>query len=236
MQHVKLFEDFIQDAKHPKIAHYYDYGVRQDTASLWSNFFRQYLGIEPRELTSDEFTYQTIKEYDLILVPGGMGYRENLSMTEAGKDGLRKYVDLGGRVMGICGGAILLSQCYDWSMGLIPLGHSQGMHEQIADKTVYIDFSFTDAGKEVFSTELEKTNLYFHWGPVMEVEGNCKVLMNFVDDVPHTAEVGSFAPGKVAAGYAPYGNGHVMVISPHIEKTPQMQYLLSNAINYMLRK
>jgi len=237
MKYIKLFEDFISNKPKPKIVMYYDKGVSVDTASIWSNFFREYFAIEPHEMRSDEFDYKDFKNADLIVIPGGSSELEITAMTDSGKEGLKKFVNDGGKVLGVCAGAILISECYDWSLGIIKAHHNKDFHEHIQNKTAFLNFKFENAGKEVFSTLLDEVNLYYHWGPVfVSADSSCEVLLRFNSEVPRESKESESSIDKIASIYSAYGKGHALAISPHIEKSEKVKYLLANAINYLLNK
>jgi len=239
MKYVKCFESFIAVFKQAKVkvAIYYDYGVGQNTVAVWSNFFRSFFETEPTTLSSDRFAYESIKDFDLIVIPGGKGYKENLSMSDEDKEGLKKYVSEGGRVLGVCAGAFFMSSCYDWSLDLVPIGHTVSENDHLTTDILTINFKITPKGKEVFSTSLDNVDLYFHGGPVLfDNSNNYEVLLKFNEEVPHDRETSDFSKGKVAAAAANYGKGHAIIVSPHFEKTEEHQHLLANCINYLLKK
>ena len=235
MKYIKFFESFIEESRLPKIAIYYDMGVKQSTISVWSNFCRMYFETEPTQLNSESFIYTRLKQFDLVIVPGGKSLLENFSMTEEDKEGLRRYVSEGGKFAGICAGAFLTSLAFDWSLGLVPLKVIENQDETTGE-ILQLDFSFTKEGNVFFNTNIEKTKMYFHGGPIFEKveDSSLKVLLRFAEGVPTNGGT-KIGAGAIAAAFTRYGLGKALLISPHIEKSEPYEYLLANAINNLLR-
>ena len=232
--HVLLtYEKFLNETSFLNVAIYYDYGVAQNTVVVWSNFFRKFFGAEPMQSGSGDFTYDKIKNCDLVVVPGGKGYEEGLSMTDDDKSGLKRYVEEGGKLLAVCAGAFLVSQDDTWSLGMVDLTQEESKKSHLSSNVLELNFNLTDKGQEVFNTSLYQLKLRYHGGPVMTALGNVEVLLTFASEVPH--DITNFSKGKVAATYSSYGKGKIISISPHIEKTEPSNYLLANAVNYLIK-
>ena len=235
MSGLLTYEKFLNETSFLDVAIYYDYGVTQNTIVVWDNFFRKFFGAEPKQCGSGDFSYDKIKNYDLLVVPGGKGYQESLSMTEDDKAGLKRYVDEGGKLLAVCAGAFLVSQDDSWSLGMVDLTQNESKKSHLSDEIIHINFNVTDKGQEIFNTHLNEIKLRYHGGPVMKAVGNVEILLTFADEVPHDTEIQDFSKGKVAATYSTYGKGKILTISPHIEKTEPANYLLANAVNYLIK-
>lgn len=234
MQFIKSFDQFLyEQGSLLNVGIYYDYGVVQNTMMVWSNFFRKFFSVEPTQLTSESFTHSELKKYDLVVIPGGKGYKESLGLSDEAKENLKHYVSEGGSLAAICAGAFLVTNAEEWSMGMVSLSQDRELNQKIVNETFFLDFKFTERGKDIFNTEIETLKMYFHWGPILvNSGGGVEVLLEFDDKVPG---VGDYAKGKVAAAYSSYGNGKILTVSPHIEKTANYEYLIANGINYIIR-
>jgi glutamine amidotransferase-like uncharacterized protein len=227
-------------SKKVKIGLYYDYGVKEETVNIWDNFFTKYFSEDPQLLDTKTIGYERIKNLDLLVIPGGKAYRENLGLGEENKADIKRWVSEGGKLLAVCAGAHLVSSGHSWSMNMVPITHIE-RQEDLSQDIMQLYFSITQKGSEVFKTNIKSARLYFHGGPIFNAnkdnDSEIEVLMNFDGEVPH-AEGGikDFTDGKIAAVISKYGKGEILTISPHIEKTTNMDELLSNGIKYLIEK
>ncbi len=243
MKKIKLFEEFTHNSK-LKIGLYHDKGVVDSTISAWNDFFKDFFNIEPIKLDSDSFIIKNFEKLDLLIIPGGDSFQERLGMKEQSTLELIEWVKEGGKLLAVCAGFHLIAGSHDWSLGMLSVKSSDTTaapgttepEKKLTEDIVHLDFRITDFGKTIFQTEETIINLYFHGGPVVHVNDsqNLKVLLTFAEEVPHQLPVPQFSKGAAAAIYSKFRNGNIISISPHIEKTPNHQNLLSNAINFLL--
>lgn len=235
MANLLTYEKFLNETSFLKVGIYYDVGVTQNTIAVWSNFFRKYFGSEPTQCGSGDFVYSKLKGYDLIVVPGGKGYQESLGMTDDDKAGLKQFVSSGGKLLAVCAGDFLVTQDDSWSLGMVDITQDESKKPHLSDEILALDFNVTEKGQEIFNTRFDKIKLRYHGGPVMVAVGNVDVLLTFASEVPHDNAIQDFSKGLIASTYSAYGKGKILTISPHIEKTESVSYILANAVNYLLK-
>jgi hypothetical protein len=226
--------------KNKKLGIYISDGVTSNTINVWLKHYKSGLINNLTVLKSDDFTYDALKNYDCIILPGGSGSKICNTLDWVGRAALMNYVKNGGKVLGVCAGAYALSSGYDWSIGLInyELVDKQNAHRGEA----YMPFKMTDRGKKLLKIKEDVLpGIYYHNGPVWQkfvedfpVEEN--VLMTFTEDI--YSENGT--PGQVvdtpAAVHSKYGSGHVVAISPHFEKSPGYEYIIKKVIQFLLKQ
>jgi glutamine amidotransferase-like uncharacterized protein len=243
MKLIKLFEEFNADAL---IGIYNDNGVVDSTISVWDQFFKDFFNKEPLKLDQNSFKKENFAKLDLLIIPGGDSFQERLGMSDQSIDDMVKWLKAGGKVVAVCAGFHLIAGGHDWSLDLLPVAAlNSNINKAASDPTrrlteeiVYIDFSVTDFGKKVLGTDEDIINLYFHGGPIIteKENNNFKVILKFAEEVPHQLQVPNFTKNAIAATYSEYGNGKIISISPHFEKTKKYRGLLANAIKYLLDK
>lgn len=226
-------------SKKLKIALYFDIGVKSETVNVWELFFSRYFSSYMKTLDSTEVRFEILEKYDLIIIPGGNSFKESLGLNQQSKQDLIKYVEEGGKILGVCAGAHLLSSSHSWSLNLIPVKHID-RQDELSTEIEYLDFEITQYGKQVFNTSTDSVRLYYHGGPVFKKtagENQVKVLLKFKDPVPGQNDTDqSFTQGAIAAMACTRGRGKVIAISPHIEKSHPEDGLLANAINCLTEK
>jgi glutamine amidotransferase-like uncharacterized protein len=249
MKIVKTFGDFSKDSK-LKVGIYFDSGVTDSTIETWCSFFRQFFHLDPRILDSQDFLYENFKHKDLIIIPGGSSIKQSTSMSQEGKDDLEKWVKEGGKVLAVCAGFFLLSSGIHkkstdnhepaklHSLGLLPVSPCDSTGELVS-QPIFTDFNFTRLGKEIFGASKDKVRLYWHGGPIIlpTPEEGFKTLMTFEDEIPRAnRNTKDFTKGAIAAVYVNIGRGHIIAISPHIEKTFTKSHILENAVRFLLKE
>lgn len=222
-----------------KICMYFDQGVTSQTVDAWELFFTRNFNMGPQILSADDMHFSRLKNFDLLVIPGGSSFEESLGLGENHKSEIRKYVEQGGKLLAVCAGAHLVSSGHEWSMNLVPIYHID-RQEDLSQDIFYLHFDITPRGQEVFNTELDSVRLYFHGGPIFYMkkpEKGVDVLLEFDDEVPAVnPDIKDFTSGRIAAILSEYGKGKILTISPHIEKSHPEDDILANAINYLVEK
>ena len=238
MKHIPNFSTFINESNKNslKIMIYYDLGVVKSTLDVWVNFLKNYYDLTPTILTSGSLTYSELKNADIIIFPGGNSHEERMGLTHNDKENIKQYLSEGGKLLGVCAGAFLVSSGDRWSLDIVDASQDREKNAHLSPDILNLNFNITDLGKEVFDTELDTINLNYHGGPVITTIGNTKPLLTFGEEVPHDNQIEDFSNGKAAAVLTSYDQGEIILISPHIEKTPKYTDLLFNCINYLLYK
>lgn len=237
MARVKTFGDFSKDSD-LKVGIYFDKGVTDLTVEIWNIFFDKYFHVEPTPLDVDRFVMKNMEGLDLIVMPGGKSLDQSLSMPDEGKKDLKAWVQNGGKVLSVCAGFFFMSSGLPFSLDIIPVT-MKDVGDNVTKEQVYLDFEFTDRGKEVFGTEDNVAKFFFHGGPVMDhgKEFGFETLLNFKQEIPHANEdVENFSIGRPAAVLCAVEKGAVIGISPHIERTFEHQKFLSNAIKFLTKQ
>jgi len=164
-----------------------------------------------------------------VVFPGGSATKQSNSLGAEGQERVRAFVRGGGGYLGICAGAYLAaSEPTRYGLGLtalrcvdtkhwrrIPRG-SGGVPVRLVPSAAYRAFE---------STVGLPTWLGYANGPLLEAgdyEGLPAVtpLLTFESDVHAQDAPAGNMPGKVAAAATVYGEGRVVVFSPHPELTP----------------
>jgi len=222
-----------------KIGLYISDGVSSGTVNIWLKLYKKGLIKDLSVLKSMDFVLDNLKEYDCIILPGGSGSKICNALGQSGMDELKKYIEQGGNLLGVCAGAYAMSSGYDWSMSLInyELIDKKNAHRGEANLT----FSITETGKKILKIkETELTDIYYHNGPVWKIfdtlgKNTSKVLALFKGDICAEGGTAGQASGTPAIIYDDFGIGKVVAISPHFEKSKGHEYVISRVIRFLTK-
>jgi hypothetical protein len=177
-----------------------------------------------------------LKDFRVLIVPGGVGSTQAKSLGPEGRDAVRAFVNGGGCFVGICAGCYLASTGYDWSLGLLPAKVIDRAHWERGKG--YLELEFTPAGKDWFGRRDPAVACWYANGPVLQPlpDAHEKLipLAHYRQElVPAGAKPGVMlnSPAVVAARY---GKGWAIGVSPHPEQTDGLEDLIPSAIRKAL--
>ena len=176
--------------------------------------------------------------FDAVIFPGGSGSAQAKAIAESGREAVTQFVDGGGGYVGVCAGAYLALDNYTWSLGLLPLNSFDTSHWRRGQASLELELS--ECGEAVFE-RLGK--------PLVQVEFRQGPLMRLSEDASDRAEpevLAWFRSGVGKNGADPatmvdtpaivcgdYGEGRVLLFSPHPEKTHGLEEWLRLAIDWL---
>lgn len=197
---------------------YADLGVRATTILVWHSFFSTHF-------PEIKINYVTAKDIlsgkpEAILFPGGSASIFAKTLGKKKRKDVKKWVENGGKYIGVCAGAYLASETYSWSLGISPVKISRPWrrgHHQV-DILLAKEYRAVD---------------YFN-GPIFEeYSRDIKIVARFMDDIPDE-EGHHNMPFTPAIIKNRYGLGKVFLSSPHLEKTPDLLSVLHDLLKDFL--
>lgn len=177
-----------------------------------------------------------LKDFDVLIHPGGSGSAQGASLEEAGRDSVRAFVRRGGGYLGICAGSYLASSDYTWSLNLLNAKVIDKAHWDRGDAAV--DVRFSGFGREMFSLAQDTVVIEYRQGALMAPAQ--------VDSLPAYVEAGAFASevalngaptgvmiGSTAFAFSTYHRGRAAAFSPHPEITAGYEYMVADAVEWV---
>jgi glutamine amidotransferase-like uncharacterized protein len=200
--------------------------------------------VGPVDLQSD-----VLKQFDVVLFPGGSGGKQGRAIEDSGRAAVRDFVKCGGGIVGICAGAYLCSAHYDWSLHVI--------NTAVFNRTIEIPgvgrrSMWYRGGSHDVQMQLDKTaddivghtgnvTIMYHNGPIISA-GTATDLPTFTPLAWFRSEVVKYEPQKStmintpAIVSADFGKGRVLSISPHPEATPGLESMIINGVRWAAQK
>jgi glutamine amidotransferase-like uncharacterized protein len=170
-------------------------------------------GVACRVLDRTKIRVEELARFDAIVLPGGWAPFQWDALGEPGLAALKKYVESGGRCLGICAGAYLLSRTtqyesksYPYPLGLFD-GTASGPIKGLAPfpKAGEAKLSVTEKGEQRGLSLLSNKPLYYSGGPCFLGGTDVNVLARYSD-------------GSPAAITRKIGKGEVVLIGVHVER------------------
>jgi len=175
-----------------------------------------------------------LRQFDVLVFPGGSGSKQAAALGETGREAVRDFIRRGGGYFGTCAGAYLATSHYTWSLGILDSASLDTKHWKRG--TGKVDVELTEAGRKLFGHKDAHIDIYFANGPLLWPDGkpdipDFETLAIFRGDMAKNVPGGAM-PGKVAMARGRYGQGRVIVFSPHPEKTKGLEYFSRRAVEW----
>jgi len=180
---------------------------------------------EAKFISAEEIQTGKLRDFDVVLFPGGSGNGESRAIGDAGWRELRAFLNDGGGYLGTCAGAY---------MGLVNLSRDAGrlINAKLQEGNwergeAILEIELTDEGKRVCGDRSGRLTIAYQNGPVMlpaqyEPLPEYDVLAYFRTEVAENDSPKGVQIDSPAIIAAPYGKGRVILCSPHPELTPSL--------------
>jgi glutamine amidotransferase-like uncharacterized protein len=170
-------------------------------------------GLGCRVLDRSMLRDEELKQFEAIVLPGGWAPFQWAAMGEPGLSAIRSYVERGGRCLGICAGAYMLSktthyegESFPYPLGLFD-GTARGPVEGLArfPEPGQARLEITHGGKRRGLPVAADAAVYYSGGPCFVGGTAIEVLARYHD-------------GSAAAVARKVGRGEVILIGVHSER------------------
>lgn len=189
-------------------------------------------------LKADDIRAGKLKAYRVVMLPGGSGSKQGNTLGEEGREEIRKFVKGGGGYVGICAGAYLATNDYEWSLNILNAKVVDRKHwaRGVAD----LEVSLPSTGKDVFGVATDRLTLRYHQGPLLAPAGKdglpvYRELARFEAEVAKNGAPKGVMIGTTAIAAAEFGQGRVLCFSPHPELTKDQESLLHRGVEWAVR-
>ena len=192
-------------------------------------------------ITAVEIQGGKLAEVDVLVHPGGSGGGQGKALGENGRKAVRDFVNQGGGYLGVCGGAYLATNDYEWSLNLIDAKVVDKMHWARGNGPVQLQLS--PAGATFFGHGEPELTIEYAQGPLLsrpewddpEVP-NYESLALFKTEIALKGAPKGVMARTSAAVRAPYGKGRVFCFSPHPELTDGLHHLIPLTVRWAAKK
>lgn len=190
-------------------------------------------------ITADEILSGGLSDADIIVFPGGSGRQQAKLLGSRGKKIVRDFIEGGGGYVGICAGAYLGTCVSETGLAVADARYltgkvmveGEGMRSISARGKGTVEIQMTNAGQTVLGYEQLPIQVTYGGGPVLS-PGRSPEIDDYVVLARYSTEVWSFKAQKGTMVDTPaivasnFGNGRVILVSPHLEMTPGLEAMV----------
>jgi glutamine amidotransferase PdxT len=214
-----------------EVALYSGPGV-SDSIARFDEDLRRVSRIRVRRLDLDQIRSGGLEWFVGVVFPGGSGGGQGRGLGEEGRERVRKFVFGGGGYVGVCAGAYLATADYEWSLNLLDAKVLDRRHW--ARGFGNVELSVLPEAAKALGVE-RRMAVYYHQGPLLAPAGredlaDYREWAKFETEVRKEGVPGGVMPGTTAIAAGEYGEGRVLAISPHPERTDALNHVAALAV------
>jgi len=192
-----------------------------------------------KRITAKGIRAGELKDIDVLVQPGGSGSKQAAALGTDGCDAIRSFVDHGGGYVGICAGAYLATTEYPWSLHIL--------NAKVIDRAHWargkgvIKLRWTDAGKQLFGINEDLSDCDYNQGPLLGHDTKpepaaYQELASFDTEIADKGAPTGVMKGTTALASGIFGNGRVLCISPHPERSEGLDGAVRRAVLWAGKK
>jgi glutamine amidotransferase-like uncharacterized protein len=186
-------------------------------------------------VTAEQIRTGALDDADVLIHPGGSGGKQGATLAEEGRNRVRTFVQRGGGYVGICAGAYLATCDYAWSLHILDAKVIDKAHWARGNGPVEV--SLSEPGQQLLAAPKQSCSILYFQGPLLAPASNPDLpdyqpLGTFESEVHKDGVPGGVMKGTTAIVSSTFGKGRVFCFSPHPEKTPGLEPMLTRAITW----
>lgn len=182
-----------------------------------------------------------LQKFDVLIHPGGSGGKQGNALEKEGREAVREFVRQGGGFIGICAGAYLATDDYEWSLGLIEAQVIDRKHWARGIGTVEVTLS--PVAQAFFGTANERIAIHYAQGPLLAfreednpVAPEYESLGIYRTGIARNGTPKGVMLGTAAIVRSTFENGRVFVFSPHPELTDGLGTMVERAVQWVAKR
>ena len=195
--------------------------------------------LEARFVSPQEIQNGALKDYDVVVFPGGSASAQRQALGDEGWKALREFLFEGGGYYGTCAGAY---------MALVNLSRSEGrlINAELQEGEwergeAILDIELTEEGKKMLGDVSGVQQICYANGPIFHPANYddlppYKILAVFRSEVALNNAPKGVQMNSPAIAVGSYGKGRVVISSPHPELTPNLNWLAVKLARYAAGK
>lgn len=195
-------------------------------------------GFEVARITAKEIQGGKLSAYDVLVHPGGSGGKQGKALGEDGRKSVRDFVRKGGGYLGVCAGAYLATNDYEWSLNLLDAKVVDRRHW--ARGTGSVTLQLSPSGAAFFGLSGGKTEIHYAQGPLLArrewddpAVPDYESLAVFASEIAKNGAPQGVMARTSAAVRGHFGRGRVLCFSPHPELTEGLEHLIPLAAGWV---
>lgn len=224
-----------------RVAVYQGAGTGRSATKLLTAIESGETPVRIRRISPEEIRTGELAEVDVLVHPGGSGGGQGRALGEEGRAAVRKFVNDGGGYLGICAGAYLATNDYEWSLDLIDAKVVDRKHWARGTGTVTLRLS--QRGATFFADDDREMTVHYGQGPLLARREwddpdvpDYESLAIYDSEIAKKGAPQGVMVGTSAAVRSEYGRGRVFCFSPHPELTEGREHLIPIVVRWLGRR
>lgn len=194
--------------------------------------------ISYQRVDSDDLANGCLKDFDVVLIPGGSATTEGITMGPEAREEIRRFIRKGGIYFGVCAGAFLVTRLKDVYLGILPIKTLDEDHWLRTTGTPLMDVEMTPLGMQLFGFRDKNVRITYESGPIFappfeRPDDTFTPVAFFRSEVVADGGTPGLMLNSPAMLLSRYGRGSVLVSSPHPEETPGMKQVELRALRWL---
>lgn len=189
------------------------------------------------KVSGEQIRNGILDKFDIVVFTGGSASAQAKTLGDQGRANVKNFVEKGGGYMGICAGAYLACNGFDWAVGVLD-ARTVSSKWQRGEGTVQIEL--TPEGQKLLGQTGKTFELKYENGPIItHNKGALPAFKTLAVYRTEKAENGSPVGVMVnspAIVTSTCGKGRVVVISPHPEQSEATESMIPAAIKWLSNK
>ncbi len=188
-----------------------------------------------RRVGSPEIRSGVLKQFDVLIIPGGSGSKQARALGTDGCRGIVKFVENGGGYVGFCAGSYLASNNYTWSLKIIDAKVIDRRHWKRGKGRVKIEL--TAEGRRLLGNEPGLIDIRYANGPLLAPAQDpnipdFKALALYRTEIAKNGALEGVMKDTPAIVAGRFGQGRVLCSSPHPEYTDGLESFVHRAVRW----
>jgi putative intracellular protease/amidase len=186
-------------------------------------------------VTAEEIRAGKLKDADVLVQPGGSGSKQAETLKPEGREAIRNFVQHGGGYVGICAGAYLASADYTWSLHILNAKVIDRQHWARGNGQVKVRMS--PQGKQLLGVNDDLVTALYAQGPLLAPAEKPELppfqtLGTFETEIAEKGAPAGVMKGTTAFASGIFGEGHVICLSPHPERSAGLDGVIRRAVGW----
>lgn len=191
-------------------------------------------GVQVTKVSAAQIRGGVLKDFDVVVFTGGGASTQAKTLGDEGRANVRQFVENGGGYMGICAGAYLACNGFDWAVGVLD---AQIVSPKWQRGMGTVEIELNPDGQKLLKQTGKNFEVKYENGPIItHGKGSLPEFKTLAVYRTEKAENGSPVGAMVnspAIVTSTCGKGRVIVISPHPEQSSGAESMIPAAIKWL---
>lgn len=221
-------------AKDIRVALFNDAGSTGKGVPRVTEILGKSTNIHVTQVKGEQIAAGSLTNFDVVIFTGGSGSQQAKSLGDSGREQVRNFVRNGGGYVGICAGAYLACNGFDWGVGVLN-AKTISSKWQRGKGTVKAELLPTT---DLFTNKTAKTfDVLYANGPIIQPNTSSNIppyetIAAFRTELAKNDTPKGIMINAPAMARGTYGQGRVVISSPHPEQTDGLEDFVETFVRW----